>query len=150
MHLITDALLLGNIDDAQDPMPAIAGLLLVAEEFTVEPATWLDYLHIPFKEFSPVDPARLDRAVSWLEERPPGTRTLVCCRPGMGRSASVLVAYFCCNQGMSYEEAVATVKARRPGAMPLPNLRETIEKVVKLRAHRGSTKSRLPSSPRVA
>jgi len=148
--LITDALILGNIDDARDPMPAIAGLLLVAEEFTVEPAPWIDYLHVPFKEFSPVDPARLDRAVTWLEERAPGTRTLVCCRAGMGRSASVLIAYCCCSQGLPYEDAVAFIKARRPGAMPLPKLRETIDKVLKLRAHRVSKKARLTSSPRVA
>ncbi len=150
MHLITDALILGNINDARDPMPAIAGLLLVAEEFTVKPAPWLDYEHIPFKEFSAVDPARLDRAVAWLESRAPGSRTLVCCRAGMGRSASVLIAYFCCSQGLPYEEAVAFVKARRPGAMPLPKLRETIEKVLKLRAHRESKKTRSTHTPRVA
>lgn len=149
MHVITDALILGNIDDARNPGPAIAGLLLVAEEFGVEPAAWLDYEHIPFKEFSAIDPARLDRAVAWLEARAPGTRTLVCCRAGMGRSASVLIAYFCCRQSMSFDEAVALVKARRPGAMPLPELRETIEKVLALRAHRVGKKSGPPSSPRV-
>jgi protein-tyrosine phosphatase len=150
MHLITGTLILGNIDDARDPMPAIAGLLLVAEEFTIEPPPWLDYLHVPFKEFSAVDPARLDRAVTWLEARARGARTLVCCRAGMGRSASILIAYFCCTQGMSYEESVAFVKARRPGAMPLPKLRETIEKVLKLRAHRINKKAQSASAPRVA
>ena len=148
MHLITDALILGNIDDARDPMPAIAGLLLVAEEFTVQPAPWLDYEHIPFKEFSAVDPARLDRAVAWLEARASGSRTLVCCRAGMGRSASVLIAYFCCNQGLPYEEAVAFVKARRPGAMPLPQLQETIENVLKLRSQRAGKKAGSTSVPR--
>ncbi len=137
MHVISKDLILGNIDDARNPQPGIAGLLLVAEEFRVEPPAWLDYEYIPFKEFSAVDPARLDRAVAWLETRAPGTRTLVCCRAGMGRSASVLIAYFCCNQGLSYEEAVALVKARRPGAMPLPQLQETIKDVLKLRSHRG-------------
>lgn len=146
MHVISDALILGNIDDARNPMSGIAGLLLVAEEFSVEPPVWLDYEYIPFKEFSVVDPARLDRAVAWLERRTPGTRTLVCCRAGMGRSASVLIAYFCCNQGLSYEEAVALVKARRPGAMPLPQLQETIEMVVKLRANRASQKAGPPSA----
>jgi hypothetical protein len=51
---------------------------------------------------------------------------------------------------MSYEEAVAFIKARRPGAMPLPKLRETIEKVLKLRAHRVSKKARSSPTPRVA
>ncbi len=148
MHVISDALILGNIDDARNPMPGIAGLLLVTEEFRVQPPVWLDYEYIPFKEFSAVDSARLDRAVAWLEARAAGTRTLVCCRAGMGRSASVLIAYFCCNQGMSYEAAVAFIKARRPGAMPLPRLQETIEKVMKLRAHRASQKAGSTSAPR--
>ena len=37
MHLITDTLLLGNIDDARQPMAAIGALLVVAEEYQVEP-----------------------------------------------------------------------------------------------------------------
>ncbi|NOS79119.1 MAG: dual specificity protein phosphatase family protein [Nitrospira sp.] len=148
MHVISEALILGNIDEARNPMPGITGLLLVAEEFRVEPPVWLDYEYIPFKEFSAVDPARLARAVAWLEARASGTRTLVCCRAGMGRSASVLIAYFCCHQGLPYEEAVAFVKARRPGAMPLPQLQETIEEVIKLRADRASQKAGSTSAPR--
>jgi protein-tyrosine phosphatase len=66
----------------------------------------------------------------------------------MGRSASVLIAYFCCNQGLPYEEAVAFVKARRPGAMPLPQLQETIENVLKLRSQRAGKKARSTSVPR--
>ena len=150
MHLITDTLLLGNIDDARKPMSAIKALLLVAEEYTIEAPEWIEFEKIPFKEFSVVDPARLDRAVAWLESRSPGSRTMVCCRVGMGRSASVVIAYFCCTQGMSYEDAVALVKARRPGATPLPNLQETIEKVLKLRADRGNAPARSSRTPRVA
>lgn len=150
MHLITDTLLLGNIDDARQPMPAIGGLLLVAEEYEIEPPTWLEYLRVPFKEFSAVDPARLDRAVAWLESRPARSRTMVCCRVGMGRSASVVIAYFCCSQGMSYQDAVTFVKTRRAGATPLPKLEETIEKVLKLRAHRNGKDLRSAQKPRVA
>ncbi|MDO9118593.1 MAG: dual specificity protein phosphatase [Nitrospira sp.] len=147
MHAISETLILGNIDDARNPMPGVTGLLLVAAEFKVEPPAWLDYEYIPFKEFSAVDPARLDRAVTWLEARAAGARTLVCCRAGMGRSASVLIAYFCCNQGLPYEEALAFVKARRPGAMPLPQLQTTIENVLNLRANRAGKKSGSTSAP---
>ena len=150
MHLITDTLILGNIDDARQPMSAIKALLLVAEEYTIEPPAWIEYEKIPFKEFSVVDPARLDRAVAWLESRSPGSRMMVCCRVGMGRSASVVIAYLCCTQGMSYEDAVAFVKARRPGATPLPSLQETIEKVLKLRADRTNAQTRPSRTPRVA
>lgn len=146
MHIITETLILGNIDDAREPMPAIGALLLVAEEFTIQPAKWLEFERIPFKEFAPVDPAILDRAVTWLENRTPGCRTMVCCRAGMGRSASVIIAYLCCSRGMSYEQAVGVVKSRRPGALPLPHLQETIETVRTIRSQETSM-SKSPDQP---
>lgn len=136
MYWITETLLVGNIEDARQPMAAIAALLLVAEEFSIEPPPWLEYQKVPFKEFAPVDAVSLDRAVSWVESRDQGSRVLVCCRAGMGRSASVVIAYFCCVRDMSYDDAVALVKAKRPGAVPLPNLQETIAQVRQLRRQR--------------
>jgi hypothetical protein len=47
MHLITDNLLVGGIDDAHEPPEVIGTLLLVAEEFSITPATWVDYHRIP-------------------------------------------------------------------------------------------------------
>ena len=72
MHMITDNLLVGSIDDAQEPPEVVGTLLLVAEEFTITPATWVDYHRIPFREFAKVDPAKLAEAVQWLE---PQSRT---------------------------------------------------------------------------
>ncbi len=69
MHLITDNLLVGSIDDAQGPPEVVGTLLLVAEEFTITPAAWVDYHRIPFREFAKVDPAKLAEAVQWLESR---------------------------------------------------------------------------------
>jgi hypothetical protein len=43
------------------------------------------------------------------------------------------MAYLCCVQGMSYEQALKLLKERRPGATPLPNLERTIDKVRTLR-----------------
>ena len=111
----------------------VGTLLLVAEEFTITPATWVDYHRIPFREFAKVDPAKLAEAVQWLEPRAPKGRTLVCCRAGMGRSVSVIMAYLCCVEGKTYDEVLRLVMARRPGAMPLPNLQVAIEQVRQLR-----------------
>ncbi|MEK7294550.1 MAG: dual specificity protein phosphatase family protein, partial [Nitrospirota bacterium] len=58
---------------------------------------------------------------------------MVCCRAGMGRSVSMVIAYFCCVQGMEYSEATQLLKARRPGATPLPNLDVTIQSVLQMR-----------------
>jgi protein-tyrosine phosphatase len=133
MHLITDSLLVGSIVDAQEPPEVIGTLLFVAEEFTITPAAWVDYHHIPFREFAKADPAKLMQAVQWLEPRVPKGRTLVCCRAGMGRSVSVVMAYLCCVEGKTYDDVLKLVMARRPGAMPLPNLQVAIEQVRQLR-----------------
>jgi protein-tyrosine phosphatase len=133
MHIITDRLLVGTIDDAREPPATIGTLLLVAEEFTVEPASWIDYHRIPIKEFAEADPATLVRAIEWLEKRVPEGRVMVCCRAGMGRSVSVVMAYLCCVEGMAYAEVLKLVMARRPGAIPLPKLQTAIEEV---RLHR--------------
>jgi protein-tyrosine phosphatase len=133
MHLITEHLLVGSIDDAQALSEVIGTLLLVAEEFTITPPAWIDYHRIPFREFAKVDPLKLMEAVQWLEPRAPKGRTLVCCRAGMGRSVSVVMAYLCCVEGRTYDEVLKLVMARRPGAMPLPNLQVAIEQVRQLR-----------------
>ena len=133
MHMITDNLLVGSIDDAQGPPEVIGTLLLVAEEFTITPAVWVDYHRIPFREFAKVDPAKLAEAMRWLEPRASKGMTLVCCRAGMGRSVSVVMAYLCCVEGRTYDEVLKLVMARRPGAMPLPNLQVAIEQVRQLR-----------------
>ncbi len=133
MHMITDQLLVGNIEDAQEPPAVVGTLLLVAEELAVTPAPWMDYRHIPFREFAKADPAKLMEAVQWLESRAPEERKLVCCRAGMGRSVSVVMAYLCCVEGKSYDEVLKLVMIRHPGAMPLPNLQVAIEQVRQLR-----------------
>ena len=141
MHLITDSLLVGNLDDAQDPPPVVGGLLFVAKEHTVRPPAWVDYAHIPFKEFAEPNPILLAQSVQWIEDHLPNSRVMVCCRAGMGRSVSVVIAYLCCVQGMAYDDAVRLAKSRRPGAMPLPYLQEAIEEVRQLRGLQASTKN---------
>ncbi|CUS33988.1 dual specificity protein phosphatase family protein [Candidatus Nitrospira nitrificans] len=133
MHTITDNLLVGSIVDAQEPPETIGILLFVAEELSITPAAWVDYHRVPLREFAKADPTKLMEAVQWLESRAGKGRTLVCCRAGMGRSVSVVMAYLCCVEGRTYDEVLKLVMARRPGAMPLPNLQVAIEQVRQLR-----------------
>jgi protein-tyrosine phosphatase len=151
MHLITDSLLVGNLDDAQDPSPVIGGLLFVAEEYAIRPPEWMDYARIPFKEFTTPSPDLLAKAVKWIEDHLHRNRVMVCCRAGMGRSVSVVMAYLCCVQGMEYDSVLKLVKTRRPGALPLPALREVIDEVRAMRAAEGKAGHNLPlSNPRCA
>jgi protein-tyrosine phosphatase len=133
MHMITENLLVGNINDAKEPPVQIGALLLVAVEYALESPDWLISGRIPFSEYAEAEPLLLDQAVSWIEEHISGNRVMVCCRAGMGRSVSVVIAYLCCVQGMTYDEALKLVKQRRPGALPLPNLEQAITKLRSLR-----------------
>ena len=58
MHLITETLLVGNINDAREPPVKIGALLLVAAEYTLEPPSWLLYGRITFSEYALVGPSR--------------------------------------------------------------------------------------------
>ncbi len=140
--MITDYLLVGSFVDAQEPPPVIGTLLFVAEEFTIDPPIWMDYQQIPFQEFAKADPIKLAQAIEWLEQRVPKSRALVCCRAGMGRSVSVVMAYLCCVEGKTYDDVLKLVMARHPAATPLPNLRVAIEQV------RQSRRTAHPVDPR--
>jgi protein-tyrosine phosphatase len=150
MHLITESLLVGNINDAREPPAKIGALLLVAAEYALEPPSWLLYGRIPFAEFAEAEPISLDRAVSWVEQHLSDHRVMVCCRAGMGRSVSVVMAYLCCVEGMTYTEVLKVVMMRRPGAMPLPMLEEAITQVRLLREARATDKKNLTTRPAAA
>ncbi|HSQ92176.1 MAG TPA: dual specificity protein phosphatase [Nitrospiraceae bacterium] len=147
MHMITENLLVGNINDAKEPPVKIGALLLVAAEYALESPGWLISGRIPFSEYAEAEPLLLDKAVSWVEQHISDNRVMVCCRAGMGRSVSVVMAYLCCVQGMTYEEVLKLVMRRRPGAMPLPNLEKAIAKVGLLRDARAKRKKHLVSHP---
>jgi protein-tyrosine phosphatase len=145
MHMITERLLVGNINDAKEPPVGIGALLLVAAEYGLESPDWLLSGRIPFSEYAEAEPLLLDQAVSWVEEHIADNRVMVCCRAGMGRSVSVVMAYLCCVQGMTYDEVLKLVMRRRPGAMPLPNLEKAITQVRLLREVRAKDKKKRAS-----
>jgi protein-tyrosine phosphatase len=145
--MITENLLVGNINDSRDPPVKIGALLLVAAEFTLEAPKWLISGRIPFSEYAEAEPLLLDRAVSWVEQHRSDNRVMVCCRAGMGRSVSVVMAYLCCVQGMTYDEVLKLVMMRRPGATPLPKLEDAINQVRLLREARAKNRKDLASGP---
>jgi protein-tyrosine phosphatase len=132
VHYVTESLLVGNVHDARQPPAGVSALLFVADSAIPAPAGLL-YGHVPLREFGEATVEDLSGAVDWLESHAASHRVMVCCRAGMGRSASVVIAYLCCAKAMTYAEALKLVKERRPGACPLPNLEQTIEKLRKLR-----------------
>jgi hypothetical protein len=57
---------------------------------------------------------------------------LVHCGAGKSRSVAVVVAYLCRYAGMSYTEALALVKARRPGAAPCDAFAAAVKRWLRL------------------
>lgn len=133
MHFVNESLLVGNVDDAQKPPPFVNAVLFVSGEHKITPPRGVAYAYISLKEYGEADPKDIKNAVDWLERQPPSSKLMVCCRAGMGRSVSMVIAYLVCVKGMTYAEAEQLMKARRPGATPIPRLKETIEKVQQLR-----------------
>lgn len=129
MHMINKRLLVGNVDDARNPPSQVSAVLMVAEEQNVTVPSRIVYAKIPFKEFGEPTVSALFEAVEWIETHAADNRIMVCCRAGMGRSVSVVIAYLCCVDGMSYPDAVKLVLTRRPGGMLLPHLQEIAEDV---------------------
>ena len=129
MHMINKRLLVGNADDARNPPPQVGAVLMVAEEQNVAVPDRVLFAKIPLKEFGEPTAAAIFQAVEWIAANLPDQRLMVCCRAGMGRSVSVVIAYLCCVEGMAYADAVKLVLTRRPGGMPLPRLQEVIDVV---------------------
>ncbi|MCP9446354.1 MAG: dual specificity protein phosphatase family protein [Nitrospira sp.] len=132
MHQITERLFVGNIYEAASPPTQIGALLWVAEEYDVELPAWLSTRKIPLKEFTRAEARPVADAVAWIDRHIADNRVMVCCRAGMSRSVSVIMAYLCCAEGWDYDSALRLVKTRRPGAMPLPQLEETIQLIKKI------------------
>ena len=133
MHMINKRLLVGNADDARNPPPQVSAVLMVAEEQNVTVPSRVIYAKIPLKEFGEPAASALYEAVEWIAAHVADNRLMVCCRVGMGRSVSVVIAYLCCAEGMAYADAVKLVLTRRPGGMPLPRLQESIQDVCRRR-----------------
>jgi protein-tyrosine phosphatase len=142
MHHVTDSLLVGNLEDAKHPPPFVQGVLLLAGDDEITPPSGVVFARIPLVEFAQATPEQVDSAVAWLEQHVPKKKVMVCCRAGMGRSVSIAIAYLCCVQGMPYHDAERLLRARRPGATPLPNLDATIRSVLHMRQSRRDRSSR--------
>lgn len=141
---ITDRLAVGNVTSRAVPgFVAVVSLLSTEpwDEFTGAPAVpWgiavdeldgVPVLHIDISdgETRRVHPGNgehyghdldewLGSATTFIARHIEAGCVLVHCGAGKSRSVAVVVAYLCRYAGMSYNEALALVKAGRPGAAP--------------------------------
>ena len=74
----------------------------------------------------------LDDATAFIAAHIKRGCVLVHCGAGKSRSVAVVVAYLCRYAGMSYVEALAFVKSRRPGAAPADCFADAVKRWLRL------------------
>ncbi len=126
---VDQQLYIGEQADAESPPAFITAVLWTALDIHLAQASDILFARLPLKEYTEPDPIDLDMGITWLTRHLPEHHILVACRAGFGRSPSLIIAYFCCKLGLSFEEAQALVTQKRPGTTPLPCLASVIEKL---------------------
>jgi atypical dual specificity phosphatase len=77
-------------------------------------------VHIPVADMTPPSQADLDAGVAAIfSALSAGQRVAVSCGAGLGRTGTVLAAYFV-RQGLGPDEAIAHVRSLRPGSVETP------------------------------
>ena len=102
-------------------------------------------LHLPVPNSDPPSEDQLERGVAAITDAlARGTRVAVHCGAGLGRTGTLLAAYFI-TQGDSADEAIARVRAGRPGSVETLQQERAVHEFSRRWASRRSG-SALPSS----
>jgi protein-tyrosine phosphatase len=129
---VTDHLYIGEQVDAQSPPPFISAVFWTALDPPLTAPPNIIFGRLPLREYTEPDLIDLEMGIQWLARHLPEHNVLVACRVGLGRSPSLIIAYLCCMQGLSFAEAQELVTQKRPGTTALPHLAAVIEQVTTL------------------
>lgn len=87
----------------------------------------LTQVHIPVRDFTPPSPAQLERGVAAINEAVSnGERVAVHCGAGLGRTGTLLACYLV-SRGLAAPDAIARVRAARPGSVETPEQEAAVE-----------------------
>jgi atypical dual specificity phosphatase len=91
-------------------------------------------LHVPVEDMEAPTQAQLDRCVSAINRaRSQGMGVAVHCAAGLGRTGSILAAYFVA-QGFTARAAIERVRELRPGSIETESQEEAVELFARRRA----------------
>ncbi len=126
---IADHLYIGEQVDAQSPPPFISAVFWTALDPPLTAPPDIVFGRLPLKEYTEPDLIDFEMGIQWLARHLPEHNILVACRVGLGRSPSLIIAYLCCVQNLSFAEAQELVTRKRPGTTTLPHLASLIEQL---------------------
>ena len=103
----------------------IKAVLSIVEDFEFEQTTvvgkavlkraWKTHLHLRCGDFHPPTNETLNKGAKWLKDQvEEGKKVYVHCKSGVGRSASIVVAYYMKYRGMTLDKARNKVALKRP------------------------------------
>lgn len=98
--------------------------------------------NLPVEDFRPPTVDQLEAFVARIESLPPGTKTIVHCEAGLGRTGTFAAAYRVA-KGMTVSEAVALVRRTRPGAIETPEQQAVLRDFASRRRPRGGPPARM-------
>jgi protein-tyrosine phosphatase len=90
-------------------------------------AAGIEEHRLPMIDYGGIQADALDTAVQdVIDSLDSGVRSYVHCRAGWQRSAAVAAAVVAVREGIDIDEALASVRAHKPSANPLPHQREDL------------------------
>jgi len=105
----------------------------------------LEFLHLPTEDCCAIAPRMIDDGVAWVRARVDrGTRVLVHCEHGIGRSALLALCTLVAG-GLTPLDAMNQLKAARPVVSPAPEQLEAFRTWVRRWQHRAGARFEVPS-----